>query len=117
MRNRYLRGMHPHSHTAQAIRTIHAANILNSLYLLLIAYSKLFRIIVSKDGREMPKDSRDTRKVIARLCREGWIMRQGKGDHVNFSRPGFHGIITIDSGEKQVKKPVYNRIKRITGWE
>ena len=65
----------------------------------------------------MPKDSRDTRKVIARLCREGWITRQGKGDHVNFSRPGFHGIITIDSGEKQVKKPIYNRIKRITGWD
>lgn len=51
----------------------------------------------------MPKDSRDTRKVIARFCREDWIMRQGKGDHVSFSRPGFHGIITIDSGEKQTK--------------
>ncbi len=34
------------------------------------------------------KDSRDVRKVTARLKREGWESRKGKGDHVNFSNKG-----------------------------
>lgn len=70
-----------------------------------------------KGGWCMPKESRDTRKVIARLLREGWIMRQGKGDHMNFHKPGCPDLITIDTGEKQIKKPIYNRIKKIVGWD
>lgn len=64
-----------------------------------------------------PKESRDTPKVMARLRSEGWLWRQGKGDHVNFYKPGCPDLITIDTGEKQVKKPIYNRIKKIAGWK
>lgn len=65
----------------------------------------------------MPKESRDTRKVMARLRREGWIGRKGKGDHVNFTKPGSPHLITIDAGEKEVKKPIYRRISELAGWE
>ena len=67
----------------------------------------------------MPKqrsESRDTRKVIARLRREGWSMRPGKGDHVNFSKPGVVELITIDVGKKEVPKPIYNKIGEVAGW-
>ena len=67
----------------------------------------------------MPKQrtmSRDTRKVMSRLHREGWTMRPGKGDHVNFSKPGVRFIITIDTGRKQVPKPVFDKVSEMAGW-
>lgn len=63
------------------------------------------------------KESRDTRKVISRLQREGWIMRQGKGDHINFFMPESSQIITIDSGKKEIDKNIYKKIRKIAGWE
>ena len=71
-------------------------------------------------GDEMPKqpkESRDTRKVMARLECDGWTGRPGKGDHVNYKKPGNPNLITIDTGEKQVKKPIYEDIKVKAGWE
>lgn len=65
----------------------------------------------------MEKASRDTRKVMARLQREGWIARNGKGDHVNFFKPGIAQLITIDTGEKEVEKSIYRHIKQIARWE
>lgn len=67
----------------------------------------------------MPKQtslSRDTRKVMSRLRREGWSMRPGKGDHVNFSKSGVACLITIDAGKKEVPKPVFNWIRGVAGW-
>lgn len=67
----------------------------------------------------MPKqlgESRDTRKVMARLVRDGWVMRPGKGDHVNFSKPGSAVLITIDTGRKELPKPIYARVKEAAGW-
>lgn len=64
----------------------------------------------------MPKESRDTRKVMARLQREGWIARKGKGDHVNFQKPDNPMIITIDTGKKEVDKNIYRAISKIAGW-
>lgn len=65
----------------------------------------------------MPKESRDTRKVMARLLRDGWTMRKGKGDHVNFFKKGNPNLITIDTGEKEVDKNIYRKIKEYAGWE
>ena len=65
----------------------------------------------------MEKESRDTRKVMTKLQREGWIARRGKGDHVNFFKPGTAQLITIDTGKKEVDKNIYRKIKRIVGWE
>lgn len=65
----------------------------------------------------MEKESRDTRKVITRLQREGWIARRGKGDHMNFFKPGTSELITMDTGRKQVDKNIYRKIRKIAGWE
>jgi len=43
-------------------------------------------------------------------------MRPGKGDHVNFSKPGVVELITIDVGKKEVPKPIYNKIGEVAGW-
>ncbi|WP_367268765.1 type II toxin-antitoxin system HicA family toxin [uncultured Adlercreutzia sp.] len=66
---------------------------------------------------KQPKETRDTRKVMARLASEGWIMRAGKGDHVNFFKPGTPALITIDTGPKEVDANIYRKIKRIAGWK
>ena len=63
------------------------------------------------------KESRDTRKVAARLERDGWAGRPGRGDHVNYSKDGVAGLITLDMGEKEVKRPIYEKIKKAAGWK
>lgn len=62
------------------------------------------------------KDSRDVRKVTARLKREGWESRKGKGDHVNFFKQVNPCLITIDTGKKEVDRNIYKRIGKIAGW-
>lgn len=65
----------------------------------------------------MPKEPRDTRKVMARLLKEEWTMRKGKGDHVNFFKEGSSYLITIDTGKKEVDKNIYRKVKEYAGWE
>ncbi|MDR2106213.1 MAG: type II toxin-antitoxin system HicA family toxin [Coriobacteriales bacterium] len=57
-----------------------------------------------------------TRDVMSRLEKEGWTGEHGKGDHRNYRKPG-HGVITIDTGEKEVKKGLYGRIAKLAGWK
>lgn len=64
----------------------------------------------------MPEESRDTKKVMARLRKEGWIERGGKGDHVNFFKPEKPYLITIDTGKKELAKPIYNKVAKMAGW-
>ena len=65
---------------------------------------------------KQPSESRDTRKAMSRLRREGWKMRPGKGDHVNFSKPGVAALITIDVGKKEIPTPIYQKIGEVAGW-
>ena len=58
-----------------------------------------------------------TTLVMSRLADEGRIARQGKGDHVNYRKPGCLYVITIDSGEKEVPKGTYARIAKMAGWK
>lgn len=62
-------------------------------------------------------ENRDTKKVIQQLRQEGWRERQGKGDHVNFRKEDKPYLITIDTGRKEIAKPIYNRIAKIAGWK
>jgi predicted RNA binding protein YcfA (HicA-like mRNA interferase family) len=62
----------------------------------------------------MPQKTRD---VISRLEREGWAAKTGKGDHVNYRKPGAVGVITIDAGEKEISVGVYNKIAKLAGWK
>ena len=62
-------------------------------------------------------ETRDTRKVIQRLRKEGWKERQGKGDHLNFYKEEIPCLITIDTGKKEIGKPIYNKIAKQAGWK
>ncbi|WP_304424782.1 type II toxin-antitoxin system HicA family toxin [uncultured Adlercreutzia sp.] len=53
---------------------------------------------------------------MARLNREGWIMRNGKGDHINFFKPDVPALITIDTGKKEVLPSIYQKIAKLAGW-
>lgn len=54
--------------------------------------------------------------VMRRLEADGWVRRSGKGDHVNFSKPGVREIVTIDTGRREVAFGILRRIYRIAGW-
>ena len=56
-----------------------------------------------------------TKDVMSRLENEGWVSRQGKGDHVNYKKPDVRHVITIDSGEKEVPKGTYSRTAGLAG--
>ncbi len=62
-------------------------------------------------------ENRDTKKVVQQLRQEGWIERRGKGDHVNFRKDGNPLLITIDTGKKEISKPIYNKIAKMAGWK
>lgn len=57
-----------------------------------------------------------TRDVMFRLEKEGWTARSGKGDHVNYRKPGKQ-VITVDTGPKEVPNGIYAKIAKLTGWK
>lgn len=64
----------------------------------------------------MPLDSRDIRKVMARLAREGWMLRRGSGAHIYYSKGGVAPIITIDSSHEGLDRNIYKGICGAAGW-
>lgn len=56
-------------------------------------------------------------EIIKRLLAGGWVMRKGKGDHVNFSKSGIRFVVTVDTGVKEIPIGTLRSIYRITGWE
>lgn len=61
----------------------------------------------------MPHETKD---VLHRLRKEGWIEHKGKGDHKNFKKLGSREIITVPTGTKEIKEGTYKNIARIAGW-
>ncbi len=62
-------------------------------------------------------ENRETKKVMQQLRQDGWNERQGKGDHVNFRKDDEPCLITIDTGKKEMSKPIYNKIAKMAGWK
>ena len=58
-----------------------------------------------------------TKDVMKRLEADGWTARAGKGDHVNYAKPGVRQLITIDTGRREIGFGILRRIYRIAGWE
>lgn len=57
------------------------------------------------------------KEVMRRLESDGWQARGGKGDHVNYFKPGVAQIITIDTGRREIGFGILRRIYRIAGWK
>jgi predicted RNA binding protein YcfA (HicA-like mRNA interferase family) len=43
-------------------------------------------------------------------------MRKGKGDHVNFTKPGNRFVVTVDTGVKEIPIGTLRSIYRLAGW-
>jgi predicted RNA binding protein YcfA (HicA-like mRNA interferase family) len=61
-----------------------------------------------------PKSPRELRKL---LLADGWIERSGKGDHVNFNKPGRPHVITLDMGVREIPIGTLRSIYRAAGWQ
>ena len=46
----------------------------------------------------------------------GWTERKGKGDHVNFNKPGHPFVITVDMGVREIPVGTLRSIYRKAGW-
>ena len=56
------------------------------------------------------------RDVAKRLLVDGYAQRPGKGDHVNFVKPGAP-IVTLDMGKREIPIGTLRMIYRAAGWK
>jgi predicted RNA binding protein YcfA (HicA-like mRNA interferase family) len=59
----------------------------------------------------------ETRALIRRLERDGWIARPGKGDHLVFRHPSRRGRVVVDPGKKEIPIGTLRSIYRMAGWD
>jgi predicted RNA binding protein YcfA (HicA-like mRNA interferase family) len=64
-----------------------------------------------KHGPEKPAE------VRKKLLTNGWVERAGRGDHINFNKPGHPFVITIDMGVREIPIGTLRSIYRKAGWE
>jgi predicted RNA binding protein YcfA (HicA-like mRNA interferase family) len=55
--------------------------------------------------------------IMKRLIADGWTLRKGKGDHVNFTKPGIRFVVTIDTGVREIPVGTLRSIYRLAGWK
>ena len=54
--------------------------------------------------------------IMKRLIADGWVQRKGKGDHVNFTKPGIRFVVTVDTGVREIPVGTLRSIYRLAGW-
>lgn len=60
---------------------------------------KLCNLYTNLETLVSPKRPTETQnEIIRRLIADGWVMRKGKGDHVNFTKSGIRFVVTVDTG-------------------
>jgi len=63
----------------------------------------------------MPTIETNTRKIIARLAREGWI-NVGGGSHDKFKHPKRPGIVIVVPRHTTLSPGVARSIAKLAGW-
>lgn len=56
-------------------------------------------------------------EIMKRLIADGWLMCKGKGDHINFTKPGIRFVVTIDAGVREISVGALRSIHRLAGWD
>lgn len=56
------------------------------------------------------------RDVVKRLLSEGWKMRNGKGSHRVFVKPGMRSITVPGNSGDDLRDGTYKSIARSAGW-
>jgi predicted RNA binding protein YcfA (HicA-like mRNA interferase family) len=67
----------------------------------------------------MPSEAlveRNSRKLIAMLERDGWVLDRVSGDHHTFKHPKTQAIITVTHPEKDLPTGLVRRIYKLAGW-
>jgi predicted RNA binding protein YcfA (HicA-like mRNA interferase family) len=54
--------------------------------------------------------------IMKRLITDGWAARKGKGDHVNFTKPGVRFVVTVDTRVREIPIGTLRSIYRLAGW-
>lgn len=60
---------------------------------------------------------RDSRKLIRRLEREGWVLQRVTGSHHTFAHPDQKRVITLSHPKKDLSIGQVRSIYRLAGWE
>jgi predicted RNA binding protein YcfA (HicA-like mRNA interferase family) len=63
--------------------------------------------------KRTPETPQEIRK---KLLAAGWKEREGKGDHLNFNKPGHLFVITVDMGVREIPVGTLRSIYRKAGW-
>jgi len=58
----------------------------------------------------------DSKKIIARLEKEGWEEVSQKGSHVTFKKDGIDHLITVPHPRKDLPKGLLRAIEKAAGW-
>jgi len=59
----------------------------------------------------------DSREIIARLKREGWVEVRARGSHVQFKHPTLPGIVTVPHPKRDFPKKTLHSIFKQAGWK
>lgn len=60
---------------------------------------------------------RDSRKLIQRLEREGWVLQRVTGSHHSFKHPDQPSVITVSHPVKDLSAGQVRSIYRLAGWK
>jgi predicted RNA binding protein YcfA (HicA-like mRNA interferase family) len=58
-----------------------------------------------------------SRKVIARLKKDGWLLVHIRGSHYHFKHPEKPGRVTVPHPKKDIPKGTLRSIFRQAGWQ
>ena len=58
----------------------------------------------------------DSREVIRRLGRDGWLLRNVRGSHHNFTHADKRGLVTVKHPSKDLPTGTLRSIFRQAGW-
>jgi predicted RNA binding protein YcfA (HicA-like mRNA interferase family) len=59
---------------------------------------------------------RNSRKLIALLEQDGWILDRVSGDHHTFKHPNKEAIITVTHPRRDLPTGLVRRIYKLAGW-
>lgn len=59
----------------------------------------------------------DSRRLIKRLKKDGWVLVRITGDHHHFKKTNKPGIVTVPHPRKDIPKATLNSIFKQAGWK
>ncbi|MFW6124604.1 MAG: type II toxin-antitoxin system HicA family toxin [Pirellulales bacterium] len=58
----------------------------------------------------------DSREIIRRLERDGWLLARTKGSHRQFKHPERPGLVTVPHPRRDLPRGTLRNIYRQAGW-